>query len=180
MGTSIQIQDHTATYVNDTVTDSGKQVITTDGARVTVIVVDGTAYVNANQLAMATMFQDSSPVSQQFADKWLSFPSSGQDYTQIANTLTLGSLLKQVTPTGHLGKIGPAVVNGKSVIGLRGELPGGLSGTLYISVTGSPLPVEEVSRTSNSVTTSIFGEWGEPVKVTPPSGAIPGSETKLF
>ena len=178
--TSIQIQGQTATYVNDTGSDSGKQVITAGGAQVTAIVVDGTAYVNANQLAMFEMFQSSASVSQQFAGKWLSFPSDDQAHNQISPTLTIGSLLQRITPTGPLTKLARTTVNGQSVIGIRGDLPGGGSGTLYISATGSPLPVEEVGETSGGDTTSIFSGWGEPVHPTPPSGAVPGSKTGLF
>ena len=170
----IQQQGRSATYVNDTATDSGRQVITSGGAQVTVILVGETAYVNANQLALSTLFQGSAGVSRRFADKWLSFPSSGKDYKQIAQTLTLGSLLQQVTPTGTIVKLAPSVVDGRSVIGFRGELPGGLVGTLYVSATGSPLPVELVSNGSGAVTTSTFSAWGAPAKVVAPAGATPG------
>jgi len=178
--TSIQIQGQTATYVNDTGSLSGKQVITAGGAQVTVIVVEGTAYVNANQLAMSEMFQSPTSVSQRFAGTWLSFPSDDQAFDQISPTLTLGSLLQRITPTGPLTKLPEATVSGRSVIGIRGELPGGGSGTLYLSATGLPLPVAEVSGPPGGQTTSIFGGWGEPVHPTAPSGAIPGSETGLF
>ena len=178
--TSIQMQGQTATYVNDTGSDSGKQVITAGGAQVTAIVIDGAAYVNANQLAMSEMFQSSPSASQEFAGKWLSFPSSDQAYAKIAPTLTLSSLLQAITPTGPLTKLSPSKLNGQSVIGIRGDLPNGGSGTLYISSTGSPLPVEEVSGPSSGETTSTFSGWGEPVHPEPPSGAIPGSETGLF
>jgi hypothetical protein len=178
--TSIQSQGQAATYVNDTGRDSGKQVLTAGEAQVTALVVDGTAYVNANQLAMSEMFQGSPSAAQEFAGKWLSFPSSDPAYAKISPTLTLTSLLQAITPTGPLTKLSPSTVDGQSVIGIRGELPNGGPGTLYISSTGSPLPVEEVSGFAGGGTTSTFGGWGEPVHPTPPLGAIPGSETGLF
>ena len=178
--TTIQLQGGTATYVNDTATRSGKQVITAGGAEVTAITSNGIVYVNANQLAMSELFQAPSASGEKYANQWLFFPSSSQAYKAIVQTLTIGSLLKQVTPTGQTTKLGPSVVRGHSVIGLRGHLPGGLFGTLYIADTGSPLPVEEVSTTNGDVTTSTFSAWGEPVKAVPPTGAIPGSETGLF
>jgi hypothetical protein len=146
---------------------------------VTALVVDGTAYVNINQLAMTSLFQAPAGVAQQFANKWLYFRSSDQAYKTITETLTLGSLLQQVTPTGAVSKLAPTVINGRSVIGLRGELPGKLSGTLYVSATGSPLPVEEISPTASGTTTAIFSSWGEPVNVTPPAGATSGSAAGL-
>lgn len=173
--TSIQIQGQTATYANDTGSYSGKQIITAGSAQVTAIVVGRTAYVKANPSAMSEMFQSSAADSQQFANAWLSLPSNDPAYNKIAQTLTLGSLLQQVTPTRPLTKLGPATVNGRSVIGVRGQLPGGGSATLYIAATGSPLPVEEISGPSGGRTTSVFGEWGISVNVSPPSGAISGS-----
>jgi len=173
--TSIQIQGQTATYVNDSTSHSGKEIITAGTAQVTAIVVGGTAFVKANLSAMSEMFQTSAAGSQHFANAWLSLPSSDPAYNKIAQTLTLGSLLQQVTPTRPLTKLGPATVNGRSVIGVRGQLPGGGSATLYISATGSPLPVEEISGPSGGRTTSVFGGWGVSVNVAPPSGAISGS-----
>lgn len=177
---SIRIQGQIATYVNDTGSDSGKQVITAGGAQVTAIVVGGAAYVNANQLAMSEMFQSSPAASHEFAGKWLSFPSSAQAYARISSTLTLSSLLQAITPMGPPTKLSPSTVNGQSVIGIRGDLPNGGSGTLFISSTGVPLPVEEVSGPSGGETTTVFGGWGDPVRPTAPSEAIPGSETGLF
>jgi len=179
--TRIQMRGGAATWVNDTGSQSGKQVITAGGAQVTILLVASTAYVNANPLAMSEMFQSSAAISQRFASKWLYFPSSSGAYQKVAPTLTLGSLLQQVTPTGALTKLGTSTVDGRSVIGVRGVLPGGGgTGTLYIAATGSPLPIEEVSGSSGAETTSIFSGWGEPVRVTPPSGAVPGVATGLF
>jgi hypothetical protein len=166
----------TATYVNDAATDSGRQTLTFGQARMTALVVAGTAYVKANQLAMTSLLQVSAPVAKRFANKWLSFPSGDPAYKSISQTLDLASLLQEVTPTGTLSKLSPSVVDGHSVIGLRGELPGELGGTLYVSTTGPPLPVEEVSPGSGGTTTAVFSNWGEPVNVTAPAGAIPGRE----
>jgi len=141
----------------------------------------GTAtYVNANQLAMSELFQAPSAAGEKYANTWLFFPSSSQAYKAIVQTLTIGSLLQQVTPTGRTTKLGPSAVRGQSVIGLRGHLPGGLFGTLYIADSGPPLPVEEVSTTNGDVTTSTFSAWGEPVNAVAPTGSIPGSQTGLF
>jgi hypothetical protein len=168
-------QGGTATYVNDAATDTGRQTLTFGQARMTALVVAGTAYVKANQLAMTSLLQVSAPVAKRFANKWLSFPSGDAAYKSISQTLNLSSLLQEVTPTGTISKLSPSVVDGRSVIGLRGELPGELGGTLYVSTTGPPLPVEEVSPGSGGTTTAVFSNWGEPVNVTAPAGAIPGS-----
>ena len=172
---SLQVPGQTATYVNDTSVRSGRQVITSSGGvQVTTLVVGGTAYVRANQVGLVTLFQSPTDIAQRFANQWLSFGSSSQAYNPIAESLTLSSLLREVTPTSPVSKLAPSVVDGRSVVGIRGELPGGLPGTLYVSATGAPLPVEEVSHASSGSTTAIFSEWGSPVHVTAPSGAISG------
>jgi hypothetical protein len=105
----------------------------------------------------------------------LSFASNGPGYKQIAQSLTLSSLLKEITPTqGLVTKLPTSIVTGQSVVGIRGQLPGGLGGTLYVPVTGSPLPVEEISNATRGSTTAIFSDWGESVIVTPPLHSTPG------
>jgi hypothetical protein len=177
--TSLRVQGRTATYVNDVSAHSGREVISYHGAKVIVLEVGHTAYVRANVLALTNLFQSSTAEAQQLADKWLSFPSTGKDYKQISETLTLGSLLQQVMPT-HLGSMsGTSIKNGQTVIGIRGKVSGGVSGTLYVSATGEPVPVEEVSSGRDGVTTAVFSHWGEPVRVAAPSGAIPGAGAGL-
>ena len=110
--TTIQLQGGTATYVNDTAARSGKQEITAGSAAVTAIAANGVVYVNANQRAMSELFQAPSAAGEKYANKWLSSPSSSQAYKAIVQTLTIGSLLQQVTPTGRPTKLGPSVVRG--------------------------------------------------------------------
>lgn len=177
--TSLRVKGRTAMYVNDVAAHSGREVISFDGARVTALEVGKTAYVKANALALTNLFQGSSTVAQRLAGKWLSFPSSGKGYKQISETLTLTSFLQQVMPIHRVSTSGTSARDGYSVVALRGRLPGGFSGTLYVSATGSALPVQEVSSSGDGVTTATFTHWGEPVRVTAPSGAIPGAGTGL-
>jgi len=173
---SLQGPEQTASYVDDTASDSGSQVITSSGGvQVTTLVVGSTAYVKANQVGLANLFQSPIDIAQRFANQWLSFGQSSQAYKPIAQSVTLSSLLTEVTPTGLVSKLAPSIVDGQSVIGIGGELPGGLPGTLYVSASGSPLPVEEVSHTQSGTTTAIFSDWGSPVHIAAPSGAIPAN-----
>lgn len=177
--TSLQAaQGKTATYVNDARSSSGREAVTFGGAKMTVLVVGGTGYLNANQSALTSLLQVQPSIARTFAGKWLSFSSDGQAYKALTQTLVLSSLLQQVTPTGAVSKLSHTTVNGRSVLGLHGALPGGLTGTLYVSTSGSPLPVEVVT-TGGGSSTAVFGDWGESVNVTPPTGAIPGSEAGL-
>jgi hypothetical protein len=178
--TTIQVPGQTVTYVNDSASDSGQEVVTSsEGVRMTVLLVNGTVFLHANKAAMTTLFQSAGPIAENFANKWLSFPSGSKGYKSITQTLTLASFVKEVTPTNPIAKLPPSIVDGQSVVGLRGELPGQLPGTLYLSATGPPLPVEEVTHTSGGLTTAIFSHWGESVHLTPPTGAILGSAARL-
>lgn len=173
--TTIETPDEpTATYVNDVAGDTGQQVITVGGAQLTTLVVGNTAYVKANELALTIVFQQSAAVAQQYADKWMAYNSGGQAYVQIADTLTLGSLLHDVTPASSGAKVSTSTVKGKAVVGIQGALSGAMSGTLYVSSTDPYLPVEEVGNAKGAVSTSVFSGWGEAVNVTAPTGALPG------
>jgi hypothetical protein len=171
----LHVPGQSATYVDDAAPSSGTQVINASGGvQVTTLVVHGTAYVKASQAGLLTFFQSPGDVAQHYANHWLSFGPTSQDFAQIAQAITLGSLLKEVTPTGSASRLSPSEMDGQSVVGIRGALPGGLSGTLFVAASGTPLPVQEVSRTSSGVTTAIFSDWGEHVNVVAPPHATPG------
>jgi hypothetical protein len=172
----LQSPGQTTTYIEDAAAGAGRQVITSSGGvQVTTLVVGGVAYVKANRTAMTTLFQLSDTDARRYAGTWLSFPSRGAAYRQIAENVTLVSLLNDATPSTSTAVLTQSVVDGRSVVGVRGELPGRLPGTLYVPATGSPLPLEEVTRSSGTVATTLFTDWGESVTVTPPTGAISGS-----
>jgi hypothetical protein len=173
---TIQVAGQTATYVNDTGATSGEQQITaTGGIHMTALLVNGVAYIRANVQAFTTLFQVTNAVAQRFANIWLSFGLSDPAFHGIAATLTLGSLVQQDFPASGLTKLGASDINGHSVIGVRGQLGGGIPGALFVSTGGTPLPVEVKSSHRGATTTAVFSGWGEAVRVSAPSGAVSGS-----
>jgi hypothetical protein len=175
VATTFHVSSQTVTYTNDTAASSGEQVITSSGgAQVSAIVVHNVAYVRANQLALTGLFQAPSAMARQYANRWLSFGQSEQAFSQIAQTLTLHSLIQQIMPTNPLHKLAESTLEGRSVVGIRGPLPGGTSGTLFIAATGAPLPVEELTTSNNITALSTFGGWGEAINIKPPLDSIPG------
>jgi hypothetical protein len=182
MVTTFHVSGQTARYVTDTSVSSGEEVITSSsGALVSAMVVHDIAYVRANQSALTGLFQAPSAVAQQYANTWLSFGASEQGFSQITQTLTLHSLVQQIMPTAPLHKLPGSTLEGRSVIGVRGPLPGGTSGTLFIATTGAPLPVEEFTTSNNVTAASTFTDWGEAVNLKPPSDSISaGSVASLF
>ncbi|HML00529.1 MAG TPA: hypothetical protein VK428_10095, partial [Acidimicrobiales bacterium] len=49
-----------------------------------------------------------------------------------------------------------------------------LRSTLFVSASGPALPVKETAGDSTGTTTATFNDWGEPVRVTAPAGAVSG------
>lgn len=177
--TTVPAQGGAATYVSDTAAASGREAVTQGTSQLSSLAVAGTLYVEANQGALTSILRVPATAAHQLAGKWLSFPSTSAVYGTLVKNLTTGQLLQQMTPTGTVTKTAPTVVDGVRVVGLQGELPGGFTGTLYVSSTGSPLPVEEVFTTPVGPTTTMFSDWGESVDVTPPTDAVPGASVGL-
>ena len=177
--TTVPAQGVAATYVSDTTVASGREAVTQGPAQLSSLAVAGTVYVEANQTALTTILQVPPATAQAAAGKWLSFPSTSAVYGILVKNLTTGTLLEQVAPTGTVTKSAPTTMDGVEVVGIEGQLPGGLTGTLYVASTGSPLPVEEVLDTPTGSVTTVFSHWGEAVDVTPPSDAVPGATVGL-
>ena len=177
--TVAQTQDGPVTWVGDVGTNSGEQTIDAGSMQAKAIVVNGVTYFNANLEAMTKLLGVPAGVADRAAGKWLSLSPSDAASSQVGATLTVNSLLSQVTPHSPLTTLGQSMVNAQQVVGISGKLQGGLSATLYVSATGQPLPIQEIADTGNYNTTTTFSNWGEAVHPAPPSGAIPASTLGL-
>jgi len=177
----------TLTLSDDVATTEGRQEITiSGGARASVLVVGGVAYLSGNQTALVSYFGFPASVAREVGDRWISIPSSGSGYSTVAAAATLPSALTEITPVGPLTETAPTRLDGESVVGIRGRAPSlyGQPGTLttYVTRSSRPLPVE-VSVTLNASghtpaghTTSSLSDWGEHLALRPPANQIPASE----
>jgi hypothetical protein len=167
-------------FSDDSGAGGGRQDITmSDGGQMTVLLVSGIGYVNGNATALTQFLGLPAATSAQLAGQWISFSSGSPGYQQVADGVTTGSVLDEISPVGTLTKTAPRTVDGQQVVGITGpapasaQMPKGSKITLYVAVTGRPLPVSCLEGTGSSQTNITLTHWGEPVSVTPPPHAIP-------
>ena len=59
-----------------------------------------------------------------------------------------------------------------------GSYPAGVAATLYVAASGQPFPVSYQIDSHGIRDTTTFGQWGEPLKLSAPPGAIPASSLR--
>lgn len=106
--------------------------------------------------------------AQLFAGKWIEAPATGT-FSQLGSLTNLHSLFNQLlTSHGTLEKGKTTTIRGQKVIGLRDKTKGG---TLYVSTTGRPYPIQIVKVGTQGGTINFTG-YNQPVTIKPPKGAI--------
>lgn len=158
-------------FINDSATSSGRQVITIGQAKVTVELVNGTAYVNANSAGLTQYFNFPSSVVPRAQNRWIAVQRSDSGYANVTSSVTLPGALKLLTPSSPITNTGVSVVGGQHVVGLKGSISGG-SATVYVASSGKPYPVEVVATAGQASETAMLGNWGEPVNIVPPPNPI--------
>lgn len=150
-----------------------------------VILVNGTAYINAGAQVLQGTLGLPAAAATANAGKWISVQSGDSAFSQIAPQLTISAELNSYVPTSHLhvGKI--EKVAGHRVIPVSGRpatsVAKGNSGAvaLLISPTAPHLPVGGslvLSKTGSTLhEVAVFSDWGQKVSVNAPTGAIPFS-----
>lgn len=91
----------------------------------------------------------------------------------MTSGVTLSSAIDQIIPTGRLTKETVGAVQGRQVVAVHGQIANSPPGTLYVSATGSPLPVEETAGDSSGTETVTFSNWGESVSLSAPATSVP-------
>ncbi len=163
--------------ISDVGRSAGSQIITLteDGGEgvLSVVLLDNTAYMYGNAGGLYLQgFTEAAATKE--ANKWITIKPSSAAYTSAAAGLTVASALGPLRMAGSVTSVPGVKVLGLSTVGFEGtsKPSGGQAGTaerLYVRSTGTPLPVEVVQQG----TTTVFDNWGEPIKVTAPRGAIP-------
>jgi hypothetical protein len=155
---------------------SGQQTIHIGAQSATVIYVGHVAYVHFDTIALAQTL-GAPTMSAAAVGKWVSFQPTDRGYGAIISGVTLTSLVSQLLQFPGALAIGtPTVVNGRPVVPITGEtrLDGRtIKGTLDVTRTAHPLPVEVNASSSGASQTVIFSNWGSAVTMTAPSGATP-------
>jgi hypothetical protein len=163
--------------ISDVGRSAGSQIITyTEGAGegvLSVVLLDDTAYMIGNGGGLYLQGLTATAATKE-ANKWITVKPSSAAYASAAAGLTVSSALDPLKLAGSVTSVPGLKVLGLSTVGFEGTSKpfNGQAGTaekLYVRSTGSPLPVEVVQQNI----TTVFDNWGEPIKVTAPRGAIP-------
>jgi major membrane immunogen (membrane-anchored lipoprotein) len=167
-----------------TVTDAGAKegelqaTVTQTGqtGQATVIFTGGTAYMRGDAFAMRVYFGFPEATATKYAGKWIAVPSTSPAIDTIASGVTLPSFLTSLfQPMGNL-----SLVTKGSVIEVTGVIheQSGVRAVTAIAApaSGQPLPVKQDVKISGAHAgsgTVTMSNWGEPVHVSAPKGAVP-------
>jgi hypothetical protein len=160
-------------------TSSGRVVIQEDPDVMEVRVVGGVAYAKGNRDAMIDILGASKSIAGKYANHWIQFSRDDDNYMGLTDSVTMPSFIDDLGFTGAIEKFAPSTINGKKVIGLEGPLFIGGRGTLYVSLEGDPVPVEQTSPDPKGQLTVDFDRWGQTIDVRAPAGAIGASTIGL-
>lgn len=177
---SAQVADRTITFSDDVATHAGRQEITlSTGVHAHVLIVGARAYVSGNRAALIRYFGFSTSAAGEIGSRWVSIPASSRSYAVVAADATLPSQLSAFALTGALSETAPTTINGRSLIGIKGNIPASGptpsagTATVYLSRTREPLPVAATYSFSNGQSAEVeFSGWGDGLALTPPPNVI--------
>lgn len=165
-------QGHTIVFDNDSARNGGLQLIVEGDSKAEIILIDQVAFLRAGASALNTVFGLSSQQADAGAGRWIAVTPNDAQWTSISAGITLGSVLGEVLPGGHLTKEGTETLSGQKVVVVGGALAGSTV-RLDVAARGSPLPLREVSAGQGVTQTVGLSHWGVPVHLSPPNGAVP-------
>ena len=163
--------------ISDVGRAAGSQIITwTEGSSegiLSVVLVSGTAYIIGNGAGLYLQGFTTAAATKE-ANKWIAVKPSSAAYASAAAGLTISTALNPLHMTGPVSVVPGATILGMTTRGFKGtskpfQGQPGAAEKLYLRFSGAPLPVEAVQAN----TTTVFDNWGEPIKVTAPLGAVP-------
>ena len=152
------------------------------GGNVDVIFVGGLAYVRGDHSTLYYGLGFTDEAATKYAGQWISIAPNDPPFKEISATLTITSNIQAFIPVGKSITIGnQTTINGVTGIPLSGAAPASItvkSGALRLYVdpkTYLPVAAGEVGLNSSGSRVSEvvkFYNWGKPVTVTAPTGAI--------
>jgi hypothetical protein len=163
--------------ISDVGRAAGSQVITwTEGSSegiLSVVLASGTAYIIGNGAGLYIQGFTTTAATKE-ADKWIAVKPSSAAYSATAAGLTISTALDPLRMAGPVSAVPGATILGVVTRGFEGtskpfQGQPGAAEKLYLRSSGAPLPVEAVQNN----TTTVFDNWGEPIRVSAPLGAVP-------
>jgi len=156
---------------------TGRQQIDYNGARSTTEVVGGEVYFRGDQEAIVSYFEIPTKDPQAIANRWISITVGEPGFSTVSAAVTLSSDFSQVKPLGPFHKGRQSKLFGLEVVPISAHLhgPAGVSVpiTLYVTTSGTVLPVEySVSYKGESSITKWIS-WGQRFTIVAPASSIP-------
>ncbi|MDR3647918.1 MAG: hypothetical protein P4L20_02405 [Acidimicrobiales bacterium] len=170
------------TISGDASQTQGQQTVVQSSQHIQVVYVGGVAYVQGDSGGLTSAMGMPASVAKTYADKWIAVHSSDSLFKSIVSAVTLGGTLEQLNPSGKLTLTNATTVAGKQAVGVKGGLPGtpqsGVTGTttLFVAASKPTVPLKFSGTASEGsqhvVDTGTFTNWGKPLNLTAPSGAV--------
>jgi hypothetical protein len=176
----------TLAVTGDAGATSGAQTLAVKNKNVTerlsARVVGTTGYVKGNDSALLNVIGLTKAEATKYAGRWLSFPTSNTGLAELVGGLLSSQVAKELQVGGPYSFGKSATVAGQKATAIVGsvatESGSKVPVLMYIPASGSPLPIQEVTNSSNSGGTSAihgvvtFSDWGENKKQSAPAGAF--------
>lgn len=164
------------TMTNDIGSTSGRQAIDANGGHSVVIVAGGRAYFRGDATALAGYYQFPAAAADTFAGKWIAMRPGDPGYGDVSGAVTLASDFGQFSLNAPLTKRPVTLPDGQRAIAIVGTEAGPtgatVPATLYVTATGVTLPIELRAGNQQISQTVIWADWGRPVSLAAPSGAV--------
>jgi hypothetical protein len=176
-------------------TDAGRSVgiqkitYTSSGStgHVTVELVGGVLYIRGDAMTLEGYMGLKAARATAIANRWFSMRNNVPDYQAVVAGLTISTTIPELNMSGSITYGPDQKVNGEQTAVLRGKTVANVADTgapsmpqtLYVASSGKPLPVKVVDDYEGSLSTATFSNWGEAIRVTAPSHAVPFSSTWL-
>ncbi|MGH2864119.1 MAG: hypothetical protein ACRDJX_02600 [Solirubrobacteraceae bacterium] len=151
--------------------NEGKGSVTLDGLKVRLIAVAGAVFVKGSTAFYARFA--GAKVARLLQGKWIEGSAAHGLLASFAALAGLEEVIDSaLVDHGALSSSGRARVHGKQVVGVSDAAR---HGTLYVSSTGEPYPVEILESAAGTGTragTIVFDRWNEPVSLAAPRDSI--------
>jgi len=167
----------TGEVVEDSARQSGVQTVAIGKERISIILLNGTAYVTGNSQGLISYFGFPASIASTMAGRWISITPSEPGYQSVIAGLTLSSALTEVSPTGTLSEGKRSTVDNQSTWSVLGTGSAHQPPTtLFVATSGRGLPVGAVTARHGGTTLTgqivTFSRWGETVHIPQPTSPV--------
>jgi len=176
----IRAGSRTVTYSDDSLPDSGRQVIAiSNGGHAVVLVLNNIGYVRANSEALRTFFGFPAEVAARFAGRWISFKQRQPGYQAVTAGVTVPGVISELRLRAPLSKLPASTTGGSLVVRIRGVAPAiegappRATAVIDVAATGRVLPVSMQTSFGNDRSVTTFSNWGETVHISAPVNPVP-------